>query len=156
MLSALALEHADGATLVGIQHRADQPGFRGATAAAARLNGFRAGHWACVDVIHAAPPKLKHSMVLAGESFLPLVSARKFWFKARDIVRGLRPVSVKFAGDQRSIRSCPGARATTERIALGPSTELKTASLYREMASRRAPHCWPYRNVHPLEAYRHI
>jgi len=75
LLSALAFEHADGATLVGIQHRADQPGFRGATATATRLDGFRAGHFACTEVIHPAPPKLKHSMVLAGESFLQLVSA---------------------------------------------------------------------------------
>jgi hypothetical protein len=37
-----------------------------------------------------------------------------------------------------------------------PVHKLKTASLYREKVSRRAPHCWPRQNVHPLRAYRHI
>jgi len=55
LLSALAFEHADGATLIGIQHLADQLGFRCATAAATRLRGLRAGQLACTEVIHAAP-----------------------------------------------------------------------------------------------------
>jgi hypothetical protein len=35
-------------------------------------------------------------------------------------------------------------------------TALRTASLYQEMVSRRAPHRWPCQNVHPLKAYQHI
>ena len=55
LLSALAFEHADGATLVGVQHLADQLGFRGAMATAKRFRSFRAGQLACAEVIHAAP-----------------------------------------------------------------------------------------------------
>jgi hypothetical protein len=39
---------------------------------------------------------------------------------------------------------------------VGPVRKLKTASRYRGMASRRAPHYWPCQIVHPLKAYRHI